>query len=278
MKFEREVIQAAVGAGNTYDVHPAAILAVIEVESAGKIYAVVGGQNEPLIRFEGHYFDRRLKGAALLEARAKGLANPNAGDVKNPATQAARWKMLARARDIDEQAAIESTSFGIGQVMGAHWKDLGYLSANSLLMEARSGVAGQLELMMLYIKIFGLLPAVKAKNWTNFARGYNGRAYKKNAYDTKLAAAYAKWSKFDFRTLEAPADKPKMVERLPEVADVPVQPPASPAPSPVKQMDALVSQKQPELIDKPVSDAPVAVKQSPFAAFAAFIARLLGRK
>ena len=36
---------------------------------------------------------------------------------------------------------------------------------------------------------------LKAKDWANFARGYNGPAYAKNRYDVKLAAAYAKFSK-----------------------------------------------------------------------------------
>ena len=34
-------------------VEPAALLAIAEVESGGKAFAIVGGRPEPLIRFEG---------------------------------------------------------------------------------------------------------------------------------------------------------------------------------------------------------------------------------
>jgi peptidoglycan hydrolase-like protein with peptidoglycan-binding domain len=35
---------------------------------------------------------------------------------------------------------------------------------------------------------------LQRRNWTSFARGYNGRNYKKNEYDTRLAAAFAKFN------------------------------------------------------------------------------------
>jgi hypothetical protein len=35
--------------------------------------------------------------------------------------------------------------------------------------------------------------ALRARNWPSFARGYNGPAYAQNAYDKKMAAAYARW-------------------------------------------------------------------------------------
>jgi hypothetical protein len=176
-----------------YGFDPSALMAVAEVESGGKVYAVVDGRNEPLIRFEGHYFDRRLTGAEQAKARAAGLANPKAGAVANPASQAARWKMLARASEINAQAAFESCSWGAGQVMGAHWEWLGFRSVTELVNLCRSGAAGQVELMVLFIKKAGLAGALRARNWETFAEGYNGPAYAKNAYHTKMAAAYKRW-------------------------------------------------------------------------------------
>jgi hypothetical protein len=38
----------------------------------------------------------------------------------------------------------------------------------------------------------GWLSILKNKNWAAFARGYNGKDYKINKYDQKLAAAYKK--------------------------------------------------------------------------------------
>ncbi len=174
------------------DVEPAALLAVVEVESAGKYFATVDGKKEPLIRFEGHYFDRRITGSARARARLRGISSPLPGVVKNPVSQTARWNLLNKAIAVNRQAALESTSWGIGQVMGAHWKWLGYESVHELVETARSGLAGQLELMVRYIEKTGLTPALRARNWSTFARGYNGPAYARLGYHIKLAEAYAK--------------------------------------------------------------------------------------
>lgn len=180
---------AAVAGG--LKVEAAALAAVAHIESGLKTHATVDGRAEPLIRFEGHYFDRRLAGSARDEARRQGLAAPEAGKVKNPAAQSARWKLLARAAAIDRKAAWESTSWGMGQVMGAHWAWLGYADVDALVAEARAGAGGQLRLMARYIDKAGLAPALRARDWAAFARGYNGPGYRKNDYDGKLARAYA---------------------------------------------------------------------------------------
>ncbi|WP_309086373.1 N-acetylmuramidase domain-containing protein, partial [Chelativorans sp.] len=170
------------------------LMAVIEVESDGKTYATVEGRKEPLIRFEGHYFDRRLTGKERERARKEGLAHPNAGAVKNPSSQAARWRMLRAAMAIDEDAALESASYGVGQVMGAHWKALGYESVQAMVAAVRKDVAGQIEAMACYIEKFGLADELQRKDFTAFARGYNGPGYSRNRYHTKMAAAYARLS------------------------------------------------------------------------------------
>ena len=51
--------------------------------------------------------------------------------------QPARWALLGRAAAIDREAAFESTSWGMGQVMGAHWDWLGYTSVDALVTEAK---------------------------------------------------------------------------------------------------------------------------------------------
>ncbi len=175
-------------------IEAAALKAVVEVEAAGQPFATVNGKDEPLIRYEGHYFDRLVDPARREEARAAGLASPTVGGIKNPSSQAERWKLLARATRIDANAALESVSWGLGQVMGAHWQKLGFSSVKDMVATARSGIDGQLELMARYIEKFGLLPSLKRRDWAGFARGYNGSGYKANAYDTKLAKAYAQYA------------------------------------------------------------------------------------
>jgi murein L,D-transpeptidase YcbB/YkuD len=75
-------------------------------------------------------------------------------------------------------------------VMGAHWAWLGFSDVEALVAEARAGAAGQARLMARYIDKAGLKPALEKRDWETFARGYNGPAYRKHAYHTKLAVAY----------------------------------------------------------------------------------------
>jgi hypothetical protein len=189
--FSSEIIPELTQAANRLGIEPAALLAVAEVESGGIAFAVIDGRREPLIRFEGHYFDRRLSPEKQAVARAAGLSSPIAGAVANPVTQEGRWSLLVRAARIDRQAAYEAVSWGIGQVMGAHWRILGFASVDDLVALARRDLAGQAEIMTRFIERQGLSAALAARDWTAFARGYNGPLYARSGYDGRIAAAYA---------------------------------------------------------------------------------------
>lgn len=192
--FDDATVAAAEAHAARLKIDPAALLAVAEVESGGKVTATVNGRPEPLIRWEGHYFDKRLKGIARDQARAKGLASPKAGKVKNPSSQAKRWTILRAGMAIDRQAALESISGGVGQVMLAHWKTLGYASPDAVLDRMRESAAGQIEIMVRYIETFGLVDELQRRDFTAFARGYNGAGFRANKYHTHMAAAYARLS------------------------------------------------------------------------------------
>ncbi len=192
--FSQDIIREINSAAREAGLEPAALLALAEVESGGRAFAMVDGRREPLIRFEAHYFDRRLDADKRAAAREQGLAAPVAGAVPNPAAQAARWRMLRQAIAIDAKAAYESTSWGLGQVMGAHWAWLGYADAEAFVAEARAGIAGQVRLMAGYIEKAGLADALGRHDWTAFARGYNGPNYAQNSYDRRIAAAYRRYA------------------------------------------------------------------------------------
>ena len=195
--FEEHEIKSISKIARHLDVPLAALLAVVEVESNGKSHATVNNRAEPLIRFEGHYFDRLLNKNEREEARRQGLASPIPGQVKNPRSQKKRWVMLQRAIAINRIAALSSCSWGVGQVMGAHWKWLGYGSVDALVTEARSGLNGQVKLMARYIERAELSDTLRKKDWPKFARVYNGPAYAKNKYDQKMADAYSRYSQYE---------------------------------------------------------------------------------
>lgn len=183
---------------------PAILLAVTEVESGGRLYARIKGCREPLIRFEGHYFYRLLTNAKRNEAIVQGLAASRAAVIRNPIRQAARWRLLERAKKIDRPAALASCSWGCGQVMGAHWRWLGFSDVEDLVAEARSSASGQVRLMMRYIVKARLLSRLSNHDWAGFARAYNGPAFRRHRYDDKLQNAYRRHAGMK-RAPESPA-------------------------------------------------------------------------
>ncbi|MEL6967161.1 MAG: N-acetylmuramidase domain-containing protein [Pseudomonadota bacterium] len=191
--FDKDTVAAVEDTAKWLGVPLAALLAVAEVESSGRVGVVIKGRLEPLIRFEGHYFHRLLAGDERARAVTAGLASPKPRRVRNPRRQIDRWKLLDKAIAINREAALSSCSWGIGQVMGSHWRRLGYDSVDAMVETARAGAAGQVQLMARYIAHAKLENALRLQDWATFARRYNGPAYAQNRYDVKMAQAYDRW-------------------------------------------------------------------------------------
>lgn len=176
-------------------IETAALRAVIEVECKGSGF---NSDGTPVILFERHVFRQRLianKRAldlALAMLERPDLCNKSAGGYGLYSAQHGR---LNAAAQYHRDSALESASWGIGQVMGYHWNALDYPSLQAFINAMYKDEASQLDAMCRYIKTNNLINALKNKDWKAFARGYNGLAYAKNSYDVKLGNAYKKWSK-----------------------------------------------------------------------------------
>lgn len=171
----------------------AALLAVAEVESGGQALVEIGGRPMPLILYEYHVFHRRLRPTARAQAVAAGLAAPRWGQIPYPRSQRERYALLERAKLIDAEAAYSACSWGVGQVLGENARWLDYESAEALAQEAMTGVAGQVRLMLRFIERKELDRALNARDWTAFARGYNGPLHYRHDYAGRLARAYDRW-------------------------------------------------------------------------------------
>lgn len=80
------------------------------------------------------------------------------------------------------------------QIMGFHWYALGYDSVVDYVLTVSQSEAAQLDAFVRFIKVnLTLLNAIRAKDFTAFARGYNGAGYAKNKYDSKMRTAEAKY-------------------------------------------------------------------------------------
>lgn len=177
----------------------AAIYALNEVESQGLGFLDNG---KPVILYERHVmYDRLqltrspaddqqhlLQRALLLAKQAPALVNPKAGGYIGGTAEHQR---LAQARQLDDMAALESTSWGGFQVMGYHWQRLGYASIHDFVAAMNRSEADHLEAFIRYIETdANLLKALKAQKWATVAKLYNGPDYQRNLYDVKLERAF----------------------------------------------------------------------------------------
>ena len=190
LMFDAEISSVIARIAYDNEMDAAALLAIISVECGGKIFANIDGKLEPVIRFEGHYFYRLLPKSKRNIAVTKGLAHRRSGHIKNSRFQKSRWRFLNKCILLDRDAALQSTSWGVGQVMGSHWRWLGYASVDAMISGVRKGIGGQTELMVRFIKKAKLVRFIDEQDWAGFARSYNGPGYRQNKYDLKIAKAY----------------------------------------------------------------------------------------
>lgn len=191
------------------------IHAILAVESAGSGFDSKGRVK---MLFEPHVFWRLLGKGLKRDAAAKqGLAYPNwRRDYPKDS-----FPRLIAAMKIDAEVALQSASWGLGQIMGFNHLAAGYASAHDMVAAFADDEDQHLEAMIRFIKANKLDDELRRHDWAGFARGYNGPGFAKNGYDKKLAAAFARWQK---------------------IKDTPWSPgAAAPKPEPVRTAEALPS-------------------------------------
>jgi hypothetical protein len=165
----------------------AAIQAVASVETGTQ--GAFDAKGRPTILFERHYFSN-LTGH-IYDKKHPDISNPVAGGYGYFSEQYSR---LDRAALLDEDAALQSASWGAFQIMGAHYDSLGFDTVKQFVVEMQRSEVAQLGIFVKFILADPqLLKAIRAKDWATFAAAYNGGGYKKNNYDTKLKQAYDKY-------------------------------------------------------------------------------------
>ncbi len=209
MAFSKEVTDQVVAKAKERGIEPAALLAVVEVESNGKASSPVNGKDMPLILYEYHVFYRYrdLTDDQRALAVKQGLASKSWGQLPYAGNQTQRYDQVRRAALINEQAAYAACSWGVGQVLGENAEWLGYASPKALAEVAMSGVTGQVEVMLRFIDKRGLKDELINHDWNGFARSYNG-AGQVDIYGPRIAKAYAAHLKDATATATAPPPAP----------------------------------------------------------------------
>lgn len=178
-------------AGKMISVGEDEIHAIMDVEARGSGFDAKG---RPAMLYEPHVFWRLLgPGEKRNAAVKKGLAYEKWGTMAYPRDSS--YPRLIEAMKIDEEVALQSASWGMGQVMGFNHKAAGYPSAKAMVTAFLDDEETHLFAMIRFIIASGLDDELRRHDWRGFARGYNGPGFEKNGYDKKLAAAFAKWSR-----------------------------------------------------------------------------------
>lgn len=184
--------QDKIAAANRLGIKLSALKAVCDVESKGTGFL---DDDRPIILFERHVMYRQLKKIGIkadnFVANQPDIVNKTFGGYKGCK---AEWERFNQASLIHKDCAIESTSFGLFQIMGFHWALLGYKSAELFMAAMQESEAKQLYAFCTFIlKNTTMHKALKELRFAEFAKLYNGADYQRNQYDLKLAKAFAKY-------------------------------------------------------------------------------------
>jgi len=179
----------------------AVLLAWLEVEVGATIRGF-DNKNRIIILPEPHRFYANLgAGPKRAEAIKQGLAYAKWGAKPYPASYDARYEVFAKMEAIDVEAARDSASQGLPQILGQNAEKCGYANATAMFTDFMLGETQQLKAMVTLMKNWGIVTMLSGKNlaladnWRPAAFKYNGTGYEKNGYHTKLATAFVKHSK-----------------------------------------------------------------------------------
>lgn len=165
--------------------------AVLDVETAGGGFFRDGRLK---MLPERHIFYRRLgPGIKREKAVERRLAYPKWGTLPYPRSVDARYDLLEEMMNLDLVAALESCSWGLGQIMGFNAQAAGYESALEMVEAFLDDEETHLEAMVKFIATNQLDDELRNHDWRGFARGYNGPSYAKHGYHTKLAERFKWW-------------------------------------------------------------------------------------
>jgi hypothetical protein len=152
-----------------YQLPVAAALAVFAVESQTAYDPRTG---LVIIRFEPHIFQRQAKRDVLYGRGG----------------QQHEWLNLARAYDLDPQAALLSTSWGLPQLMGFNWRLTPHPSVQAMVLAFQDSCEAQVAGFFEFMARNGLGGYVLNADWQGFTRRYNGPG-QVAAYSARLIGA-----------------------------------------------------------------------------------------
>ncbi|WP_017776871.1 N-acetylmuramidase domain-containing protein [Paraburkholderia kururiensis] len=160
---------------------------VLSVETSGIGFFP---DRRPKILYEQHVFSRLT--AHRYDTSNADISHPKPGNYG--ATGSHQYDRLFAAIKLDREAALQSTSWGLGQTMGFNFADTGASSVEDMVNRMIHAENDQLLCTANQMANSGEVKALRARDWTSFARSYNGPNFAMNNYDSRLRAAFSSFS------------------------------------------------------------------------------------
>lgn len=166
------------------------IHAFMDVEASGSGF---DAQGRPKMLREPHVFYRNLPaGPKRDKAVSLGLAYPKWRPGKYPADS---YPDLMRAMEIDEEAALKSCSWGLGQILGENHRMVGYDTVQDMVLAFMEDEENHLEAIVSFLVSAGIDDDLRNHDWFTVARVYNGPGHAKHNYAGRMKARFAWWQK-----------------------------------------------------------------------------------
>lgn len=169
----------------TLGVQAPEVWTVVAVETSGCGFLP---DRRPVIRYERHIFHRLTSG----QYDDGDISDPTPGGHGPEGAQ--QYERLHRAIALNRAAALQSTSWGLGQIMGENCKLAGFPDVETMVTAMVNSEDQQLAAIAAFLISTKLSAALQKHDWKSFARGYNGPNYAINHYDERLSAEYLKYS------------------------------------------------------------------------------------
>ena len=158
---------------------------VLAVETSGCGFLP---DRRPVIRYERHIFHRLTNG----QYDDGNISDPTPGGYGSGGAH--QYDRLNQAIALDRAAALQSASWGLGQIMGENCRLAGFADVESMVAAMVNSEDQQLSAIAAFLLSTKLGAALQTHDWKTFARGYNGPNYAINHYDERLNAEYLKYS------------------------------------------------------------------------------------
>lgn len=169
------------------DIGVVELWALMSVETSGCGYLT---DRRPKILFERHVFSRLTDGRYDVDDPE--VSQPSQGGYGPPGAH--QYDRLAVALNLDAEAALQSASWGLGQIMGENFKEAGFASVDDMVAGMIAREDNQLAGITSFLSTTGMAETLRSHQWASFARRYNGPNYAANNYDATLAHFYEIYS------------------------------------------------------------------------------------